>query len=64
MKTKSGKMHFTADIKITESNGKIRNEHLKFCTKEPQKYIEEYRGRCIRIGNTGFEVINLINHDE
>ena len=64
MKTKSGKCHYTADVIITESSGKTRNEHWKFCTNDPQKYIEAYKTRAFAIGNKAVEVTNLINHDE
>lgn len=63
MKTKSGKSHYSADVKITESTGKVREEHWKFCTKDPQKYIEAYKTRAYAIGNKAVEITNLINHD-
>jgi hypothetical protein len=64
MKTKSGKSHFEVDVKITESTGKIRNEHWKFCTKNPQQYLEAYEARAKAIGNLSVKYINLVNLDE
>lgn len=63
MKTKSGKSHYTADVEIIWSDGTRHVSSWKFCTSDPQKYIEDYKKRAFAIGNKAVNVTNLVNLD-